>query len=185
MSLPDSPDSPDSPAPAGLSRGARLVLVLGGLVTAGALVFLGATLLGPPSIEEDDAAATAQLQAWKTTFETYREQNGAFPELPDGGYCLGTGYPVGTGGTANCRDYRGESFYTEEASAPLREALGTVGDLPTGIGQAVNGTVGPWVLYQPDRIDLLTAEQDFCAEPATDVWSDDKGRHVCMISLDR
>lgn len=177
--------TPDSPAPSRLSRGARVALVLGGLVILGALVYLGARLISPPSVEDANADSTTQLTSWKTAFETYREQNGTFPEMPDGGYCLGSGFPVGAGGTANCRDFEADSYYPEEASAPLMEALATAGALPTGIGQIVNGTVGPWALYQPDRIDLITAERGSCTAPATDVWSDDQERHICVITLAR
>ncbi len=152
---------------------------------AGAIGYLAVTLTSPQTPEQHNAAATERLEQWKGVFETYRESNGGFPDVPEGGYCLGTGFPIGTGGTANCRDYAHESFYTEQASAPLMEQLGSVGDLPNGPDRPVGGTVGPWALFQDDRVDLITAEEGGCADPAVDVWSDDAGRHVCVISLPR
>jgi len=175
---------------------AALAAVIGcAALVVGALVFL-AWFLTSTSSDQDasptaDATASANTEAtqrllqWKALFDAYRGAHGAFPDLPDGGYCLGSGFPVGAGDTANCRDYQATNFYTEEASAPLMQALSSAGDLPTGTSEPVRGTVGPYALYEGGTITLLTAENGTCVAPAVDVWTDGGGLHICTIKLDR
>jgi len=175
--------------------GALTAIIVSVVLIVGAVGFAAWFLTSQTS--ESDAApsddptvsntrATELLVQWQAVFATYKEKNGGYPELPDGGYCLGAGFPVGAGGTANCRDYEATSYYTEEASKPLMEALSSVGDLPAaGASTPVRGTVGPYVLYEGSTLNLLTAENGTCAAPAVDVWTDGEGLHVCAITLDR
>ncbi len=124
-----------------LHPAAIVSLVIGGLIIIGALAFLSWFLISTSSTPNQQA--TQKLVQWQEIFEKYRSAHDTLPEMPAGGYCLGTGFPIGAGGTANCRDYDAETHYTEEASAPLRDALASVSELPQGISAAVRGTVGP------------------------------------------
>jgi hypothetical protein len=175
--------------------GALTAIIVSVVLIAGAVVFAAWYLTSLAS--ESDAApevdptvantqATDLLVQWQAAFTAYKDTNGSYPEMPDGGYCLGTGFPVGAGGTANCRDYTATSYYTEEASKPLMEALSSVGDLPTGgASMPVRGTVGPYALYEGSTINLLTAENGACVAPAVQVWTDGEGLDMCAITLDR
>lgn len=175
--------------------GALTAIIVSVVLIVGAVGFAAWFLTSQAS--ESDAApstgptvsntqATELLVQWRAVFAKYKEANGGYPELPDGGYCLGTGFPVGAGGTANCRDFGATSFYTEEASKPLMEKLSSVGDLPTtGPSTPVRGTVGPYALYEGSTINLLTAENGTCVAPAVDVWNDGGRLNICAITLDR
>lgn len=158
-------------------------LVIGGLIILGALVFLSVFLTSAQTSPNDQA--TQKLVQWQEIFEKYRSEHGALPDVPAGGYCLGTGFPVGTGGTANCRDYDAPTYYSETASAPLLEALSSVGALPQGISAAVRGTVGPYAVYDDEAVRLLTAEEQTCEAPAVEVWNDGGGLAICQIALTR
>ncbi|MFB3980005.1 MULTISPECIES: hypothetical protein [Microbacterium] len=165
-----------------LSTAARVAIAAAAVIIAGAVGFLIWFLNIPQDPNEE---ATQRLQQWQQLFEQYRETNGALPDLPDGGYCLGTGFPTGSGGTANCRDYDASNYYTEQGSVELMEALASVGSLPTGVSAAVNGTIGPYVEYRGDEVVLLTAQESGCVAPATDVWNDGATLFICAISLAR
>lgn len=176
--------SEDAPAPARarLHPAALTALVLAGLAIVGAVLSLVWVLAQPT---DPNSEATQRLVQWQEVFEKYRAANDALPDMPPGGYCLGDGFPTGSGGTANCRDYDGATYYTQDAGAPLREALATVGDLPRGASTPVHGTVGPWALYDDAGVRLLTAENGTCEAPAAELWRDDEGLFVCQILLER
>lgn len=159
-------------------------LVVGGAVILAALAFL-AWFLTAQQAASPNGDATRKLVQWQEVFEKYRDVHGTFPDLPAGGYCLGTGFPVGTGGTANCRDYDALTFYTEAASTPLLQVLSEVGELPTGASAPVRGTVGPYALVDDTSVHLLTAESGTCEAPAVDIWNDGEGLHICEILLQR
>lgn len=166
-----------------LHPAAIVSLVIGGLIIIGALAFLSWFLISTSSTPNQQA--TQKLVQWQEIFEKYRSAHDALPEMPAGGYCLGTGFPIGAGGTANCRDYGAETHYTEEASAPLRDALASVSELPQGVSAAVRGTVGPYALYDDAGVRLLTAEDGTCEAPAVEVWNDGGGLFICQILLTR
>lgn len=159
-------------------------LAVGGAIILAALVFAAWFLSTQQSLSPNEDA-TRTLVRWQEVFEKYRAVNGNLPDVPAGGYCLGTGFPVGTGGTANCRDYDATTYYTEEASAPLREALSSVGELPSGVSAAVRGTVGPYALIDDAGVHLLTAEDGSCEAPAVGIWNDGEGLFICEILVTR
>lgn len=77
--------------------------------------------------------------------------------MSNGGYCLGTGFPTGTNGTVNCRDYTGPGTYYREAVArPLMAELQKVGTLPSGPRIPINNTVGPYAEYDNTTVSLRT-----------------------------
>lgn len=166
-----------------LHPAAVTALAVGGVLVVGALAFLAWFLSAQQS--DPNAEATGRLVQWQEVFEKYRTENGSLPDVPVGGYCLGTGFPVGADDTANCRDYDAATHYTETASVPLMDALATTGALPSGISAPVRGTVGPYALYEEGAVQLLTAESGPCVAPAVEVWTDGKGLHICQITLTR
>lgn len=173
---------PDAPARARLHPAAVTALAVAGAVIVGAAAFL-VWLLTQPA--DPNTEATQRLVQWEELFERYRAANGALPDMPFGGYCLGDGFPVGTGGTANCRDYESTTYYTQDASTSLMDALQSVDELPRGATTPVRGTVGPYAIYDEAGVRLLTAENGTCEAPATEVWRDGEGLFVCQILLER
>lgn len=165
-----------------LSPTARGAIAAAAVIIVAAIGFLVWFLNAP---RDPNAEAAQKLQQWQHVFEEYRAKNGGLPGLPDGGYCLGTGFPMGSGGTANCRDYAASSYYTEAGSAPLMDALATVGPLPTGVSAPVQGTIGPYVEYRDGQAVLLTAEEGGCVAPTTEVWNDGAALFICGITLTR
>ncbi|MEZ3155658.1 hypothetical protein AB1K56_01910 [Microbacterium sp. BWR-S6Y] len=166
-----------------LHPAAITALVVGGVVILGAIGFLVWLLTAPQPTPNEQA--TQKLVQWQEIFEKYRSAHDTLPDMPPGGYCLATGFPVGVGGTANCRDYNGVNYYTETASVPLRDALASVGELPQGVSAPVHGTVGPYALYDDAGVRLLTAEDGTCVAPATEVWNDGGSLYICQILLTR
>ncbi|MDQ1124738.1 hypothetical protein [Microbacterium trichothecenolyticum] len=166
-----------------LHPAAIIALAVGGLLVISALTFLAWFLSTQQS--DPNAEATDRLVHWQEIFEKYRTENGSLPDVPLGGYCLGDGFPIGVGGTANCRDIDGANHYTEADSAALMNDLGTTGALPAGTSAAVRGTIGPYALYEEHAVQLLTAESAPCVAPAIDVWTDGEGLHICQITLTR
>lgn len=174
--------STDSRPRARLHPAAVTALVIAGVAIAGAVGFL-VWLLAQPA--DSNSEATQRLVQWEEVFERYRAANGTLPDMPFGGYCLGDGFPVGTGGTANCRDYEGATYYTQDASAPLMDALRSVGELPRGASAPVRGTIGPYAIYDEAGVRLLSTEDGTCEAPAVEVWNDGEGLFVCQILLER
>lgn len=171
-----------SPTRARLHPAAVTALAIAGVVVAVAIGIL-VWLLAQPA--NPNTEASQRLVQWQEVFERYRAANGALPDMPFGGYCLGDGFPAGTDGTANCRDFDSTTFYTEEASAGLMDALRSVSDLPRGAMAPVHGTVGPYALYDESGVRLLTPEDGTCEAPAVEVWRDGGGLFVCQILLER
>jgi hypothetical protein len=168
-----------------LSFAARSAIAAGAVIIAAAVGFLVWFLTAQPAPAGPNAEATERLSQWQQIFEQYRARNGALPDLPDGGYCLGTGFPTGSGGTANCRDYDASNYYTEAGSVSLMQALSSVGSLPEGVSAPVQGTIGPYAEYRNGQIALLTAEEGGCVAPATEVWNDGATLFICGITLKR
>lgn len=105
------------------------------------------------------AARVSEMVAWEKAFQVYRAANGGWPPAinPDSYYCLGTGYPVGAGGVARCRDYMSSSTgYPESDSAALMSQLATMMTLPNATKTPVSNTVGPYIRVLSDRTIRIT-----------------------------
>lgn len=135
------------------------------------------------------SAALTELKQWHRLFELYKAEVGTYPVMADGGYCLGTGFPVGGGSVARCRDYggTGTSSYPESTNASLMTELRKYGSLPTGTKKPYNGTVGPYADYGSSNIWLTMVIQGSaaadCPTGSNFAWTDSAGRLLCNIVL--
>lgn len=146
-----------------------------------------------------NAERASQLQAWQSVFERYKAAKGDLP-LPTTasgtGYCLGSNFPVGSGGVARCRDYldSGSTSLLQSGNSALMAELQTiVPNLPSGQIVPVGGTVGPYVYYWGTQasgtIQITgafagtTAAE--CPTSTTYAWTDGAQLLICHISINR
>lgn len=130
-----------------------------------------------------------ELVAWTKLFKLHQAQNGNFPDLTNGGYCLGTGFPSGAGGVNRCRDYNSTTTgYVESNASSLMNALQSVGSLPGGGSRVpINGTVGPYVIYNTTNLVFFAVlegnQASECPEGSEFSWTDGTRRLLCTITL--
>src|SRR4051812_2071352 len=125
-----------------------------------------------------------ELKAWQKSFVQYKaSNNGLYPDVANGGYCLGTGFP-----SQKCRDYSGGTVYTQAASTTLMSLLSTY-DVPKTVPRIpVGGTVGPYVEYTSTDISLravLNGKNANECPSGTTGWSDGVSLLICSITLTR
>lgn len=128
-----------------------------------------------------------ELRSWEKSFVQYKAaNNGQYPAMADGGYCLGTGFPSG-----KCRDYTlpvGAITYAESGSTALMSALSTYDAPKSSPRVPVNGSVGPYVEYYSTVIHLtmvINGSASDCPGPTFYAWDDGAGRLLCRIALQR
>lgn len=131
----------------------------------------------------NNASRVSEYNHWRKSFEIYKAQNGTYPTMPDGGYCLGTGFPG-----AKCRDHLANNVntLTETASVPLMDKIKTVSSIPQATHVAVNGTVGPYVYYGPGWLQItvvLNGSATDCPSGLSYTWDDGNGRLLCYVDL--
>lgn len=135
-----------------------------------------------------NTAKVAELESWSKQYEVYKAINGSYPAMPDGGYCLGTGFPDTSGdGIGDCRDlHNPPTRYSENTT--LSSLLSSVGTLPSGPRDAVGGTIGPYVEYNSTTIRLMAVirgSPSDCPNGTSYVWDDGMGKLLCTITLTR
>lgn len=132
----------------------------------------------------NNASRLTEFNYWRKSFELYKIQNGTYPTMPDGGYCLGTGFPGG-----KCRDYlaNNANTLTEASSIPLMDKIKTVSTIPSASHVGVNGTVGPYIYYGSSGWLQITAvfngTASDCPSGLTYTWDDGNGRLLCYVDL--
>jgi prepilin-type N-terminal cleavage/methylation domain-containing protein len=164
-------------------QGFTIVELLIVIVIIGVLATISTVAYNGVQQRANNAARVSEAVAWKKLFLAYKATNGAYPSMPVGGYCLGTGFPG-----AKCRDYNSPStFYTEADSVSLMTMLRQLGSLPGGPRVGVNGTVGPYVHYyggeDVDIIMVLNGSSTQCPAGSLYNWDDGNGRLLCAIKL--
>lgn len=134
-----------------------------------------------------NADRITELKAWEKAFVQYKAtNNGKYPVMTEGGYCLGTGFP-----NQKCRDYTtsGASAYLEADSTALMAALKTYDPPISGSRSPVNGTIGPYAVYSATTIELTTVLEGssaVCPSGTFFAWGDASGiRALCRVVLDR
>jgi prepilin-type N-terminal cleavage/methylation domain-containing protein len=171
------------------SKGFTIVELLIVIVVIGILAAITVVAYGSVQKKASNNSALTELRQWHKLFDLYKAQEGSYPTMADGGYCLGTGYPIGGGGVARCRDYggTGTSSYLESTNTSLLTELRKVGTLPVGAKKPINGTVGAYVDYTPASIVLIMVIQGSssaeCPSPTAFGWTDSAGRLLCNITL--
>lgn len=127
-----------------------------------------------------NVARTLEVKSWEKLFELYNAANGAYPAMPDGGYCLGSGFPTPSGGAGpQCRYWNSttSSFVSQNGNTPLMTALQTMGKLPTGDRTPIGDWIGPYANYDTNEIRLYMILQgtstSACPSNTTGiVWTD-------------
>lgn len=166
-------------------KGFTIIEILTIIMVIGILASILVVSYNSYQIRAYNAAKFNELKAWEELFQIYWAKKGNLTSTPDGGYCLGTGFPGG-----KCRDYTpagGSNTYLESNSTGLMAELATVSELPpTGPRIGVNGTIGPYVDYWSDHVNLFMVINGALSDcPANTIqnWSDNKGRTLCMITV--
>jgi prepilin-type N-terminal cleavage/methylation domain-containing protein len=164
-------------------QGFTIVELLIVIVIIGILAGISVVAYGGVQSRAHNSSRVSEAFAWKEIFQTYKAVNGAYPSMPVGGYCLGSGFPG-----AKCRDYNSvATFYTEASSATLMTALRQLNSLPGGQRVGVNGTIGPYAYYyggeDVDIILVLNGRSTDCPSGSTYNWDDGSGRLLCAIKL--
>lgn len=132
-----------------------------------------------------NTAKHSELMEWNKLYELYKAENGAYPIMPDGGYCLGTGFPDTSGdGVGDCRDiYYAPNRYSENTT--LKNMILTAGSLPSGPRDAVNGTMGPYVEYHAPTftlMEVIKGSASDCPGGASYIWDDGAGMLLCGVT---
>lgn len=172
-------------------RGFTIVELLIVIVVIGILASITIVAYNGIQNRARNAARLVQMKTWRDMFELYRADNGAYPNMPNNkGYCLGKGFPTGPDSAARCRDYDyiGSTSYKESDSTALMTAMQTVGTLPGGPYVHVNGTVGPYVDYYADSLEIIgvfNGDADDCPATTTYEWDDELGSLLCAMILER
>ncbi len=132
-----------------------------------------------------DSSRFAELKAWQKQFQLYAAQeNGTFPIMPNGAYCLGVGFPNSDGsGLGNCRDLGWEAS-RHTVSPALNTELAKVGTLPNGPrkGPGKDGSLGPYVTYNTTQIILTNIFAGSCPAGTVAGYSYGDAR-MCTITL--
>ena len=99
-----------------------------------------------------NVARFQEMKSWDKLFKAYKATYGSYPPTLTANtmYCLGTGFPVGAGGAARCRDYQQTDpaySYLESANTSTMDELRKIGSLPKNDRTPVNNSVGPYMMY--------------------------------------
>lgn len=184
------------------SKGFTIVELLIVIVVIGILAAITIVAFNGVQNRANNMARISELRDWQKLFEMYKAENGEYPDMPktgdgqpgDGGYCLGTGFPIGGSGVPRCRDYTGTDIaptaLRQSNSTPLMDELKKVGALPSGLRKPVTNTVGPYVYYQSNNHIKLIAVMNGksasdCPAGTTSDWTDNQSKVMCHILLRR
>lgn len=107
----------------------------------------------------DTATRQSEMMAWKKAFLAYKASSGDWPSSLNinSFYCLGTGFPIGNGGVARCRDYLSSATgYPESDSTVLMSQFQAIMSLPNMPKKPVGTTVGPYLRVLSDKTLIIT-----------------------------
>lgn len=115
----------------------------------------------------DSAARSSEVAAWQRAFEVYRASEGGWPSSMTVGttYCLGKGFPIGTGGVRRCVGYQTTAGPLESDNTTLMAQLQTLTQIPDSPKTPLGIFVGPFAVANSDgslTITHLFPEQQGC-----------------------
>lgn len=131
-----------------------------------------------------NTSRVAEMKAWQKAFIQYKAANGSYPNVPQGGYCLGTGFP-----NQKCRDFNnaiGPNAYGEAGSVTLMNLLSTYDPPNVTKHVPVGATVGPYVEYNSTGVHITSVFNGGSADCPNGTyynWSNGDGRVLCRISF--
>ena len=172
--------------------GFTIVELLIVIVVIGILAAISIVAYNNVTTSAKNTSRVQELKQWHKHFELYKAQYGSYLAMDDGGYCLGTGFPSGSGGgnTPRCRTWNstGSNSYTETASTSLMNTLRSMGSITQGDRSPIGALVGPYVIYNSATIRLFTfiqgSSESDCPSDMSGSWTD--GTAVqCRITLNR
>ncbi len=132
----------------------------------------------------------SEAKQWVKLFKLYKAQHGSLPNLTNGNYCLGTGFPEGY-----CVDGpgTGTTNIAESTGASIITALSTVGSPPLNSKKWVMQSghrVGPWVEVTANEFRISTfitaSSTDECAKigMSDSSWISGNGHDViCRVYI--
>lgn len=160
------------------------------IVVIAILAAISVSAFSGMQVRAQNTVKTNELLDFAKLFKLYAAAEGNYPNMPNPGYCLGSGFPEGVGGIPACRNYSLSDptyRYNEADSAVLMTLLGKYGSLPTSTKYPVGPSVGPYALFEADRVRLVTfiRGHGLCPEGTVNGWSGSAERQQCEISLMR
>lgn len=169
-------------------QGFTLVELLIVIVVIAVLASISVVAYNGVQTRAQNTAAGNELIQWRKIFTLYKTGEGNLPPMALGGYCLGSGFPLSSGGVPSCRNYGLETYrYLESDNFELMAELSKYGQVPTGQKFPVGPSVGPYALFEADRVRLVTILKGHgtCPEGTVGLWSGSYDRQQCEISLMR
>lgn len=169
-----------------------VIVVIGILATIVIIAFNGV------QTRATNTSRIAEIRSYERIFESYRAlQNGVLPDVPQGNYCLGTGFPTGQTLTTQkvCRDWKsGDAAVTatESGSAVLMTELNKAGVVNNNDhNNTSEDTIGPFVINRSNMFELVvvlkSTTADICSKNNL-TWSWGPGgtnnsQVTCIIQL--
>lgn len=136
-------------------------------------------------VRANNSARLSEYNQWRKLFEMYKAENGTYPTMSPGGYCLGSSFPGG-----KCRDYlaNNANTYSETDSTLLMDKIKTIAPIPRASHVPVNGTVGPYVYYGNGTgwlqiTAVFNGGPSDCPAGLSYTWDDGNGRLLCYVDL--
>lgn len=172
-----------------VTRGFTIVELLVVIVVIAILASIATVSYRGIKERASNVARLNEVRGWQEVLQIYKVQNGDYPAVPDGNYCLGTGFPGNY-----CREYwqgavTEKSYYAlSPDNVTLINELKTVASpLPTNNPKPVrNGLVGPYISFFSGGYTItqvFEGSDDDCPSTMTYSWDDGNGLLICVMQV--
>lgn len=131
----------------------------------------------------NNSARLSEISEWAKLFSLYKTANGSFPTMTIGQeYCLGDGFPIGSGGVARCHSYTSSTAPLQSDNTTLMSQLQTMASLPSGPRAPVSGLAYPVTQFDGTvvKVDMTNQGTTTCPSGTTHVW-DNGTDSTCRI----
>ena len=164
-----------------------VIVVIAILTAIGIVAYVGVQQ------KANNTARFNEAKAWQRLFEAYKASNGVYPDMANGRYCLGTGYPNGSDGQARCNDLNAAASTSalESSGAPIRSAIQTIAAIPSGnrtiVPYSTWGLIGPYAEYTTTTVRIGTWLQGTtCPDGMKDyTWTNGSTISDCKVYLNK